>query len=208
MKLLNDFFLKKAVMYLLVILIPLGWLYVVYQDFTPERQKVKITQKSLKVGDKVDSLHGVYVYHNGKNYTKGYGYNWSKDKYLLGQKWQCVEFVKRYYYEVFDHKMPNVYGNATNFFYPQIPHGNLNADRNLIQYKNGKSEKPKVHDLLVFQNSKYGHVAIVSKVGEDYVEIIQQNILYTPRERLPMYARNGTYRIGKKYKPVGWLRKE
>lgn len=173
-----------------------------------QRQKSKVVANTFKVGEKVDSFNQVYVYHNGRDYTQGHGYHYGKDKYLLGQKWQCVEFVKRYYYEVFNHKMPNVYGNATNFFYTKIPHGKHNADRDLIQYKNGHTEKPKVHDSLVFQNSKYGHVAIVSRVAKDYVEIVQQNILYTPREKLPLYQENNKYTIGKKYKPVGWLRKE
>ncbi|MGN2920302.1 hypothetical protein ACTFQ5_16360 [Aliivibrio fischeri] len=69
--------------------------------------------------------------------------NVAADGYNLGLKYQCVEFVKRYYYEYFNHKMPDTYGHAKDFFNPDLPDGNLNKQRNLIQYKNGSLNPPK-----------------------------------------------------------------
>lgn len=69
----------------------------------------------FEVGQKLDSLNGVYVYYNGgvNNITER---NKTADGYNLGLKYQCVEFVKRYYYERFNHKMPDAYGHAKDFF--------------------------------------------------------------------------------------------
>ena len=79
-----------------------------------------------------------------------------------GQKWQCVEFVKRFYYEAKGHKMPNGYGNAKDFFDDTLPQGAYNSQRDLYQYRNGGNMKPAPDDLVVFQRGLYGHVAIIT----------------------------------------------
>ena len=75
------------------------------------------------------------------------------DFYYYGYKWQCVEYIKRFYYEAKGHKMPDVYGNAKDFFDANVEHGTLNEKRGLIQYKNGEDEKPKIDDILVFTDT-------------------------------------------------------
>ncbi|MDP4179158.1 MAG: ElyC/SanA/YdcF family protein, partial [Bacillota bacterium] len=90
-----------------------------------------------EVGTKVDSYKGVNVYNNGKDYSQNNGKNYSKDGYYYGYKWQCVEFIKRFYYEANGHKMPDVYGNAKDFFDTNIKQGGFNKNRGLYQYKNG-----------------------------------------------------------------------
>lgn len=130
-----------------------------------------------KIGQQIDSLNGVIVYFNGScnNVT---GRTTTKDGYNLGLKYQCVEFVKRYYYERLNHKMPNSYGVAKDFFDNSTADGQINKKRNLTQYINPSQTKPKVEDQLIFDGTtynKYGHVAIVSKVTNNSIEIIQQN---------------------------------
>ena len=130
-----------------------------------------------QIGDKIDSLDGVYVYENG-NMNNVSGRNVSADGYNLGLKYQCVEFVKRYYYEHYQHKMPNSYGNAKDFFNPVCSDGTYNADRAMLQFKNGSVLPPEKGDLVVFSGTlinPYGHVAIVSSCKNNEVEIIQQN---------------------------------
>jgi surface antigen len=129
------------------------------------------------IGQKLDSLNGVYVYYNG-----GVGHtgkrNLSKDDYNIGLTYQCVEFAKRYYYQYYKHKMPDAYGNAKDFFDTTIKDGSLNKKRDLLQFTNPGTSKPCVGDLIIFDGNsgnKYGHVAIVSEVKENEVEIIQQN---------------------------------
>lgn len=171
-------------------------------------QKVGV---KLKVGTKVDSLNGVYVYHNGK-VSNISGRNLTPDGYNLGLKYQCVEFVKRYYYEHLNHKMPNSYGNAKDFFNPRLKDGQMNHDRKLMQYTNGGQSLPKPNDLLIFGPSpwnKFGHVAVVSKVTQREIEIIQQNpgIMGSSRETFRIV----NLREGSKVdhsRLLGWLRKE
>lgn len=131
----------------------------------------------MPVGTKIDQLHGVAVYYNGRVGNVS-GRNTSKDGYNIGLKYQCVEFVKRYYYQHFNHKMPDSYGHAKDFFDKSLADGSKNRRRNLTQYKNPSQTKPQVGDLIVFDRTKYnpyGHVAIISKVSKNRVQIIQQN---------------------------------
>lgn len=161
-----------------------------------------------KVGKEIDSYKGATVHYNGIIYAKAYGENKSEDGYYYGQKWQCVEYVKRFYKDIKNHEMPEVYGHAKDFFDINIEQGKLNKSRGLVQYKNGENIKPKEDDLLVFRDTKYGHVAIVTEVGEDYIEVVQQNILAKPRERYELKIEDNKYYVGTKKQPVGWLRKE
>jgi surface antigen len=55
----------------------------------------------------------------------------------------------------------------------------------------------------------YGHVAIISEVGEDYIEITQQNPGPTAqsRERIELYQEGGKWYISDDL-TLGWLRKK
>lgn len=160
------------------------------------------------IGKKIDSYKNVNVYYNGIIYTRAYGENYSNDGYFYGQKWQCVEFVKRFYFMAKNHRMPDVWGNAKDFFDDKLPQGELNNQRGLIQYKNGGNVKPAPDDLIVFTDTKFGHVAIVTKVTSDNIEVIQQNIYGHPRQLYKLTEENGKYIVGDKRKPAGWLRKK
>ena len=166
--------------------------------------------REKQIGDKVDSLDGVYVYYNG-SVAHVNGRNLTSDGYNLGLKYQCVEFVKRYYYEHYDHKMPDSYGHAKSFFKPGLDDGALNKDRGLYQYSNGSASIPKVGDLLVFDGNiwnEYGHVAIISEVGEEDIEIVQQNPGPTAesRIRIGLEKSEGLWSIDRE-DVLGWLRK-
>jgi len=189
--------IKRLIVCIIVIIILLS----LSRHYLSEEQKV--------IGQEIDEYLGVSVYYNGLAYEKSYGKHYSSDGYYYGQKWQCVEFVKRFYYEALHHRMPEVYGHAKDFFDPNLEHGRLNKERALRQYWNGRDNKPKVNDLLVFTNSKYGHVAIVSKVEDSYIEVVQQNIYGKPREKFKLIEQDGKYIVGEKEedRPVGWLRK-
>jgi surface antigen len=130
-----------------------------------------------EVGQVLDEYNGVKVYYNGGVSNLGER-NLTKDGYNIGIKYQCVEFIKRYYYEHFNHKMPDSYGNAIDFYNKNINDGDLNIERDLIQYKNPSVKKPKEGDIIIFDKTifnSYGHIAIISKVTGESIEIIQQN---------------------------------
>jgi len=152
-----------------------------------------------------NNYKGVPVYYNGPDYTKDKGESYSPDGYYYGLKWQCVEYVKRFYYVEKHHIMPDVFGNAKDFFDPSVPQGGLNKQRGLIQYKNGGNEKPEPDDILVFTNARFGHVAIVTKVTTNTIEVIQQNEKNS-RQVFPLTVNNHGYFVGTTLTPVGWLR--
>ena len=167
--------------------------------------------RNYKIGQPLDSLNGVKVYYNG-GVDHVLERNVTKDNYNLGLKYQCVEFVKRYYYEHLNHKMPDAYGHAKDFFDPKVKDGELNAKRNLVQYTNPGKSKPQVGDLIIFSGSvlnRFGHVSIISKVSEDEVEIIQQNPgpFSSSRENFTLETQKGNYKIDND-RLLGWLRKE
>jgi hypothetical protein len=74
--------------------------------------------------------------------------------------------------------MPNSYGNAKDFFDKNVQDGKLNGSRNLMQYQNPSATEIQEDDLIIFDGSvfnKFSHVAIVSKVSENEIELVQQN---------------------------------
>lgn len=197
---MNKSFLKRATYILSTLLITT--VLVMCKD----SNKIK-----KRVGDPIDNLNGVVVYYNGSVSTIK-GRNKTRDGYNLGLKYQCVEFVKRYYYEHLNHKMPDSYGNAIDFFDKGIKDGVINKKRALFQYTNPSKQIPKKNDLLIFSGTifnKYGHVAIISKVTTDEIEIIQQNAgpFSASRETFELKKKNNQWEIGNK-RIMGWLRKE
>lgn len=170
-----------------------------------------IVNSDSRIGKAIDSLHGVKVYYNG-NIDHVQGRNVSKDGYNLGLKYQCVEFVKRYYYEYYHHKMPDSYGHAKDFFNNNLKDGTLNPKRALRQYTNPSISKPKEGDLLIYSGhigNPYGHVAIVAEVGSDYIKIIQQNpgANSSTRDQFALKMVDQKWRIDNS-RILGWLRKD
>lgn len=161
------------------------------------------------VGEQIDALNNVAIYYNGGVNTVQ-GRNLSVDGYNLGLRYQCVEFVKRYYFERHKHRMPDSYGHAKDFFNPKLSDGSLNGQRGMLQFTNGSSVQPQADDLLVFAPSllnRYGHVAIISDVNNEIVQIAQQNPgpFSSPREDLNLTQREGSWYIDHS-RVVGWLR--
>jgi len=204
----------KHGIYTLITLLAFGLIGVwIYKNGIPKTlvNKAVTSTSSKAVGEEVDNFNGVSVYYNGGVGTV-IGRNTTSDGYNLGLKYQCVEFVKRYYYEHLNHKMPESYGHAKDFFDKRLVDGQRNAPRNLTQYENPSKSKPKVDDLLIFDktaSNPYGHVAIVSKVSANKIEIIQQNPgpFGKSRESIRLENKNGNWKINRRL-VLGWLRKE
>lgn len=162
------------------------------------------------VGEVVDSLDNVDVYYNGGvNHVRAR--NLSVDGYNLGLSYQCVEFVKRYYYEHYHHRMPDSYGHAKHFFDDRLANGQLSIKRALYQYANGAGDLPSKGDILIYSPSllnRYGHVAIVSKVDMENktIEIIQQNPgpLSSSRETYSIITEAGINKLDNE-RILGWL---
>jgi hypothetical protein len=129
------------------------------------------------------------------------------DGYNVGLKYQCVEFVKRYYLEHYHHRMPNSYGHAKDLFDPSLADSTFNPARGLVQFRNNSITMPKEDDLLVFDGwtgNSFGHVAIISTVADGEVEVIQQNT-GSARDTYDLDLIDGRWRIDSK-RVLGWLR--
>jgi len=103
-------------------------------------------------------------------------------------------------------------GHAKEFFSATVADGELNRERMLIQYRNGTGSMPATEDLIAFAPwvlNRFGHVAIVSEVGPDYIEVVQQNAgpFASTRERFPLEQRNGRLHVSND-RVLGWLRRE
>lgn len=161
-----------------------------------------------RVGDVVDTLNNVPVYYNGAiGHTNGV--NRAADGYSFGLRYQCVEFIKRYYYQRFRHRMPKPTGNAREYFDASVADGALNPARGLLQYRNGSTQGPQAEDILVFgpwPGNPYGHMAIVSSVDANSVEIVQQNPGPNgrSRRRYPLLVSDGGARVDQP-RILGWL---
>lgn len=133
--------------------------------------------KSYKCGDKIGEFNGIAVYYNDDATCKGR--NLAKNGYNLGLKWQCVEFIKRYYYTILNHQMPDSYGNAIDFFDKKLKDGAYNKKRDLYQYRNPSTTKPQINDIIIFNKhlfNAFGHIAIISKVTKNQIVWVQQNV--------------------------------
>lgn len=194
--------MKRVLIYfsLIVGLLFLGYKLVTKTNLNPTRS----------IGDVLDTFEGVPVYYNGgiNNVT---GRNKTADGYNLGLKYQCVEFVKRFYYKKYSHKMPNSYGHAKDFYNPKLKDGQFNKGRGLIQYKNPSKSAPGVGSLLVYGPTvfnPYGHVAIISKVNlnKKFIEVVQQNSgqFGSTREYFGLRYKNGRWKIDNA-QIIGWL---
>lgn len=138
--------MKKKIFYIITFLLLVVFAYCSIDKAT--------SHPEFSYGQKIDSLNGVYVYYNG-SVGNVEGRNVAEDGYNLVLKYQCVEFVKRYYYEHLNHKMPDSYGHAKSFFEHGISDGKTNTTRNLLQFTNPSFSKPEVNDLLVFDGTAY-----------------------------------------------------
>lgn len=175
----------------------------------PATKTKKRSAGSRKAGQVIDSYKGVDVFYNG-NVTNVSGRNTTKDGYNLGLRYQCVEFAKRFYYEAYNHKMPDSYGHATDFFDRSLAHGAYNKARGMWQFHNGGSEKPRANDLAIIGGSasnRFGHLFIITEVKHDGVEFIQQNpgVGNPSRGIYPLNTKNGNWYINAD-QLVGWLR--
>jgi hypothetical protein len=195
--------MKYKKLLLIILLIIISW-------FTYRISKNNNLNPNFEIGQPIDSLNSVIVYYNGGvNHVEK---RHTKDGYNLGLKYQCVEFVKRYYYEYLNHKMPDSYGHAKSFYDKMLIDGQLNTQRNLNQFSNPSMTKPQENDLIIMDKTifnPFGHVAIISKITATEIEIIQQNAgAFSPsRVRFSLSKTiDGKWKI-EQHKVLGWLRK-
>lgn len=130
------------------------------------------------------SFDGVPAYSNGVNTGTGYG------------DCQCVEYIRRFHDLGQTGNGNQVYGNRANANFTQFPNGS-------------STSPPQPGDIICFDDGGYGHVGIVTEVGNGYVLMIDQNRSSSnPWRKLNMSESSGNYTVGGFgiYGVQGWLR--
>jgi hypothetical protein len=167
-----------------------------------------IPGKTYEYGEDIDQYRNVWAKSNGNCVAK-YG----TDGCPALPTWQCVEYVKRFYNDAMLLDTSSWSGNG-NRYYENAVSGALSPY--LTPYANGGSMPPQPDDLLGFSGGTggYGHVAIITEVGNDYVNIIEQNwarnsaIHQIPYDRNVNRIGDANGNRGDYYHIQGWLRKD
>lgn len=157
-------------------------------------------------GTEVGEYNGILAYSNGYNDYVSYEYNYV-DGYNTGMKWQCVEYVNRYYYIIYGMEIRIPGTNAEDYY-------GTASDRGLIAYPNGGATSPQPGDILCSNGGDLGHVAIVREVTDDSIHVIHQNWANTEADNdkpINISVSDGHYTVSAfspTYPVQGWLRKE
>lgn len=178
---------------------------------TSHFSKYAVTQKKYPggYGGLLGSFNNVNVYSNGDSGFRSDDYN-NYNGTSTGMKWQCVEFVNRYYLQVYNMNIRIAGENAKDYYRKA-------SDRGLVAYSNGivGTVEPQVGDIIVSEGTSRndGHVAIVRKVTSDKIYLVQQNYLNTQSDADGSFLRrhgNALEGFGgndTSYPIRGWLRK-
>ena len=161
------------------------------------------SQASTAFNTYLGQFNTVAAYSNGNN--PGYVGPDSNfvNGYYTGIKWQCVEFIRRYYYTVLNIQFASGSAGDAGTWY-----GSANA-LGLTQYPNGiTNTAPQVGDILCSTT----HVAIIKRVTTNKVYTAQQNVANdsTDLDRALTLTKSvdGKYTIsGGPGTIQGWLRK-
>ncbi|MBI5189737.1 MAG: SBBP repeat-containing protein [Nitrospirae bacterium] len=146
---------------------------------------------------------GVIAYSN----TSNSGGNSEVGGVYMGFKWECVEYVRRFYYMNYGIDLASKHtGNAETFF----AHA---SDMGLVAYGNGDGTPPEVGDIVCSNytvGDAVGHVAIVKSVDANGIHVIEQNFNNDARDVDHFILFNGNnYTLegfSGSYSIIGWLR--
>lgn len=162
-------------------------------------------------GDDIGVYKKIVAKSNGPCVNKFEGFNEGKDC-AVSNYWQCVEYVKRFYTELLDTSQWTGLLSASQYY--------TNAEaRGLTPYPNGGSMPPQPDDILGFSGGIYGHVAIITEVGDTYVNVIEQNVarndaMGPPNHQIPydritnMIGDENGFRTDIGLYVQGWIRKD
>ena len=141
-------------------------------------------------------------------------------RHYVGVKYQCVEYVSRFYRVIFDKDIrldPLTYGDDINDAYRIFDTASLRANGDLVAIPDGSTDKPQRGDIIVFHHrtNPIGHVAIVRDSNATSVTVIQQNFKENSDDAAFVYPATthpvtGAYTVNASdlgnYRTDGWLR--
>jgi len=148
------------------------------------------------------SPSGVVVYSNYRNRNPT---THKKNGIYYGQSWQCIEYARRYWIEMFGvtfKQITNAYELMKITFCTAIHTGKKEPVK---VCHNHSPYQPLIGSLLVWMKdskNQYGHVAVITGITPTYIHITQQNKKDVHR-RIPWYYHNG-YVIDDPH-VLGWI---
>jgi surface antigen len=158
---------------------------------------------SQPYGTAFGTVNGVTVYSNGASPSYASNSYNTVGTINTGMKWQCVEFVNRYYLQVYGMNIRIAGTDAWQYY-------GTASQRGLVAYANNGNIAPQVGDLLCISGNTYGHVAIVTEVGANYIKVAQQNVGNGAHIQFS-FSKSGNNvnatNLGAGYTVQGWLRK-
>lgn len=164
-------------------------------------------------GTSLGSFNGVTAYSNGSSTANVHGSSCvngcdtTRGGIYLGLKWQCVEYIRRYYYSVFGLDLAARHRGDAKTWYDNAP------KMGLQQHPNEGTVAPQPGDILTSNTGRHGHVAIVRSVSGNQVCVIQQNLTNDYGDAntcLSLSAAGGRYTVGNFPQGLtirGWLRR-
>jgi len=178
-------------------------------------QVATIRRQNIR-GTPIGSLDGVEAYLNSHvpNIQPRH-YSTDGKRYEYGLEWECVEFIRRYYYDTFKIEFAPRSGHAAAYFNSSAEQGG--ANRGLQQYKNGGNMRPQYQDIVVMGPNAFsgvGHIAIVASASANSFTVAQQNVgtSFLQEFKIEENISHGekTYRTTQAYSAyniLGWMRR-
>lgn len=144
------------------------------------------------------SYKGITAFANGEDTNSGESCT-SRGAY--GLRYQCVEYVKRFYAEALNVDVSDWRADAY-YFYDKA------SEFGLDRFANNGTTAPEPDDIIVFKGGEWGHVAIAREVTRNGVTVIEQNFGVDSVGLLSMSVTNGRYNVSRvgSLQVIGWLR--
>ncbi len=111
----------------------------------------------------------------------------------MGQKWQCVEFARRWLYLNHGYVFDDVAMAYDIFRLTSVRVIVDGSSLPLRSFRNGSPRRPEPGSMLLWDEggtfSTTGHVAIVTEVHDDYVRVVEQNFKHVSWAEGQLYSR-------------------
>ena len=132
---------------------------------------------TLPFGAICGRAHNVPAYSNGNDeyFSSRRAYI---DHFVSGYEWQCVEYARRWLLHVSNLILPDI-NCAADLIHISHVYDLETGDRvPVVAGKNGGDVPPVFGSLMIYPRSRcspFGHVGVITEVGEDYVGVADQN---------------------------------
>lgn len=133
---------------------------------------------------------------------------------FTGFKWQCVEYARRWLLIRKTCVFRSI-GSAADAWHELTSIERVTDGKKfpLIKHANGSSVFPKKHTLLIYPRCRdlpFGHIAIITEVGRDFIGIAEQNYHFRRwhgncARQIAIVSKDDGFFLKDHYKIDGWM---